>query len=1117
VRASGQQESVDKKLTSDSDSGSRIGKIESDLAKISTNMYKQCEELKRLISQKQRTTHELSNYSKGANKPAVAVPHQSEKMVTPRNEKPTPPITTSQPVTNTYSNMQRGPPSYPISCWHCGVVGHLSRNCPMKVQGTTYSSPSDNFANRGSKQQDQANVYIRLILYGKEVFCLVDSGCETTLIPKTLIDSFGDIEVWSSTKQVWAANNTEIEIYGEAYLPFVLNERCIWTPALISDDVEEVMLGADWLKENRCVWDFGTGNLSINGCPAVTLTQKGYNRCRRVMVREPVEIPPRSQVVIPARMTIQSTKKPSNDVMIETREVKQGVYVGRTLLPNDRNRFNICVANTTRRPQLLAAGAVIGRPVAVTTCEDERTIASSTPLSVDKSEARSQVLTSVMETLPTELADDQQQRVRDLLTEYGDIFSTGTFDMGRTSLVEHSIDTDGHRPIRQALRRHPRAHLDEIDKQVDGLLENGLIEPAASPWASNIVLVQKKDGSFRLCVDYRRLNSVTYQDSYPLPHIDTCLSSMNGAIWFTTLDLRSGYHNIPIRESDKDKTAFITRRGCFRYKVMPFGLTCAPSVFQRLMDLVLCGLTYETCLVYLDDIIVFSKDFDTHLLRLRKIFDRLRGANLKLHGKKCSFFRQRVDFLGHVLTKAGIEVQPEKIEAVQNWPTPQNLTELRSFIGLCSYYRRFIAGFANVASPLYLLTQKNAPFRWDTEQQQAFQALKTKLVSAPILGMPQDEGAFFLDTDASDRGLGAVLSQEQNGQEVVIAYASRTLSRPERNYDVTRRELLAVVYGLKSYRQYLLGRHFIIRTDHSALQYLRRTPEPIGQQARWQTYIEQFTFTIRHRAGTQHRNADALSRRPQSDSEGEASADIYYAKRTTVQVEREDEPSNENSESGPTAESMAELQQQDSDIGPILRKRIEQNNQPRPEEFITESAATKDLWGQWNSLVIVNGVLYRKANRYRQQTSVLQLVVPAVKRKEFIARCHKGMTGGHRAFRATLDQVRRRGYWIRWRKDVERYCRQCENCSRYHRGNLPRIGPLQPMLTGSDENSVTDNNRPNEQSQRLTSEIRSSVSGNSDNETSVLPDEMAIAGVPTSASQLRTRPRRTLRRPARYL
>jgi len=256
------------------------------------------------------------------------------------------------------------------------------------------------------------------------------------------------------------------------------------------------------------------------------------------------------------------------------------------------------------------------------------------------------------------------------------------------------------------------------------------------------------------------------------------------------------------------------------------------------MDLVLCGLTYETCLVYLDDITVFSKDFDTHLGRLREIFTRLKAANLKLHGKKCSFFKQRVDFLGHVVTQEGIEVQPEKVAAVQNWPTPRNLTELRSFIGLCSYYRRFIAGFADIAAPFHALTQKNAYFSWGPAHDKAFQTLKARLVTAPILGMPRDDGTFLLNTDASDRGIGAVLSQEQFGQEVVIAYASRTLSRPERNYDVTRRELLAVLYGLKTFSQYLLGRQFVIRTDHSALQSLRKTPEPICQQARWQAFIK---------------------------------------------------------------------------------------------------------------------------------------------------------------------------------------------------------------------------------------------------------------------------------------
>ena len=243
----------------------------------------------------------------------------------------------------------------------------------------------------------------------------------------------------------------------------------------------------------------------------------------------------------------------------------------------------------------------------------------------------------------------------------------------------------------------------------------------------------------RLCVDYRALNAATYKDSYPLPHIDPCLGSMDGTVWFSTLDLRSGYHNIPIKEADRDKTAFITRRGCFRYKVMPFGLTCAPSAFQRLMDLVLCGLTYVSCLVYLDDIIVFARDFNSHKDRLQEVFERLRNANLKLHPSKCFLFQRRVAFLGHVLSEAGIEVQADKVNCVRNWPTPTNLTELRAFLGTCSYYRRFIAGFADTAAPLHMLQRKQVPFQWTSIQQEAFDQLKEKLTSAPILGMPKDE------------------------------------------------------------------------------------------------------------------------------------------------------------------------------------------------------------------------------------------------------------------------------------------------------------------------------------------------------------------------------------------
>ena len=814
VRATGKQEQQN---GSTIDSNARVTKLEAEMTKLNTNTNRQYEELKQLIVRNQQESTPVRNTptqpTRSGNRPFTQSRQKRETQAFNSAGESTGQVPAYSNQDN-FSAMHPSPSNAPYSCWKCGMSGHYVRNCPSNNSAHVNQYIGNHRGSRGSRKiQDKANVYVKLTLFGKDVPCLVDTGSETTIIPKTLLEQFRHIEVRPPTTQVWATNGTEIQIEGETRIPFCQDNCCLWTTGLISEDIEEVMLGIDWLEENDCLWDFRTGRLTIKGRPAVTLSRRSHIKCRRVIVQEYQEIPPRSQVNVTSRVTMLSPREPATNLMVETRQLKPGLYVGRTLLEGEYRDQKVCMANTTSKPLIIPAGTYLGQAVSVKVPESENsptTNIDTSELSNKNDQFITDIVSSVLENLPDDVDISQRKQIVDMLHEYEDIFSTGTYDMGRTTLVEHTIDTGSHRPIRQALRRHPRAHLDEIDHQVDGMLQNGLVEPAASPWASNVVLVKKKDGSFRLCVDYRRLNTITYRDSYPLPHIDTCLGSMNGSMWFSTLDLRSGYHNIPIADADKDKTAFITRRGCFRYKVMPFGLTCAPSVFQRLMDLVLCGLTYETCLVYLDDIILFSQDFDSHMQRLQEIFSPLRAANLKLHAKKCHFFQQRVDFLGHVLSKSGVQVQPDKVKVVQNWPVPRNVTEVRSFIGLCSYYRRFIPRFADIAGPLHMLTRKNARFNWGPAEHEAFCKIKERLISAPILGMPCDEGTYYLDTDASDRGIGAVLSQEQNGQEVVIAYASRTLSRPERNYDVTRRELLAVVYGLKAYRQYLLGREFVI-------------------------------------------------------------------------------------------------------------------------------------------------------------------------------------------------------------------------------------------------------------------------------------------------------------------
>ena len=324
------------------------------------------------------------------------------------------------------------------------------------------------------------------------------------------------------------------------------------------------------------------------------------------------------------------------------------------------------------------------------------------------------------------------------------------------------------------------------------MLAGDQIEPSDSPWSSPVVLVKKKDKTYRFCVDYRKLNSVTVKDSFPIANLSDCLDSLSGSKWFSTLDLASGYWQCEVEESDRHKTAFITHRGLHQFKVLAFGLSNSPPTFQRLMERVLTGLTWDKVLVYLDDIIVLAKNsFDEAITNLQCVFDRLRDANLKLKPKKCTLFQKQVEFLGHVVSDKGVSCDPEKLSAVREWKEPTTVSEVRSFLGFANYYRRFVQSFAHVASPLTDLTKKDIPFHWSTECQEAFDLLKQKLVEAPILAYPSTdpEDIWILDADASQFAIGSVLSQVHQGKEMVIAYASEKLSSSEMNYCTTYRAL----------------------------------------------------------------------------------------------------------------------------------------------------------------------------------------------------------------------------------------------------------------------------------------------------------------------------------------
>ena len=589
-----------------------------------------------------------------------------------------------------------------------------------------------------------------------------------------------------------------------------------------------------------------------------------------------------------------------------------------------------------------------------------------------------------------------------VLEEFQQLFQTVP---GRADGIFHHIPTTGS-PVRVPPRRIPAHYRPEVFRQLNEMLDRGIIEHSSSPWMAPMVFVPKKSGELRLCVDYRELNKRTVRDAYPIPLPDEAQDRLHGATIFSKLDLQCGYWQLPVSSEDREKTAFCPGpgMGLFQFRVMPFGLCGAPSSFQRMMDEVLAGLPFVS--TYIDDVLVYSENSLEHSTHLRQVFQRLSSAGLTLRGHKCSIGKTEVTYLGHTFNSSGMSPSSDKVDAIVNWGTPQNTSDVRRFLGISSYYRRYIPEYAKMAGPLYEISQCKADFRWSNQAQQAFSQLKEALTSAPILHYPNfgsDAGPFVLQSDASATGLGAVL--EQDGH--VIAYASRVLSNSEKQYSVIQRECLALVFATKQFRHYLLGRSFQLVTDHKPLQWL-------------------YSFEIRHRPGVDHGNADALSRQYESIIIEDPSVAVTVAT-PSIDYAR-----------------LCSAQQSDP-ILQLVHRALLAARKPQSGAWCTSPLRRfKQLWHQ---LSLIEGVIFRKYAPGPTDDCVVVPILPAGLQKEALEQCHDIPSAGHQGSDKTLDRLRHQAYWVNMARDVERYCQECVRCQQL-KSTRPSRAPLQSIPVG---------------------------------------------------------------------
>ena len=876
---------------------------------------------------------------------------------------------------------------------------------PLQFKEEKYDVVATNDGN----EQKRTATYAKVRVNGELIMALIDTGACVTIaseeFAKRIIQDLIPLEKGRHWR---AANGGEIEVLGETTVNLELGSKAFDVSLVVARNLSHsLIIGTDVIRENKFIIDFKTNKIRI-GNEEVQIEDNNREPRRIVVAGKSVDIEPFSEKTIWRK--IPGTR---GKTFITEKSGRYGI-ISSCVTADEDERIPITIVNLSNERMVVKRNT---RLCTISAVEIEENRAANTidisSIASSESSWRPSEMMSLGE--DAKIDESQKEELRRLLDRFADVFSKNDEDIGNTDFI-HEIKIEGSQPALPRAYQIPYAKREIVEEQVNKMLKMGVISPSESQFSSPIVLVKKHDGSQRFCVDFRNLNASTVKDNFPMPRIQERLDSLSGCKFFTVLDLTAGYWQFKMESESKKWTSFKTHMGVFEFERMPFGLCNAGATFQRAMDSMLRGLNFASA--YIDDIMVASKTFEEHLAHLEKVFQRLRNCKLKVKTRKCQFCKSKTKFLGFVVDENGVQVDDEKLKAISEYPTPRTSKQVKQFLGLASYYRRFIPNFADLSEPLNDLTKKSNKFDWTDRCEESFKSLIRALTNPPVLVFPDLRKPFRITTDASGVGIGAILSQlDENRCERVIAYASRTLNKAERNYPTIERELLAIVWATKQYKQYIFGTTFELVTDHKPLTYLKNLGDTSSRIANWKVRLEEFSFSIVYKKGAANTNADVLSRIERDNAEEEVMA-----------------VSSEIVQQKVDAEDVRRWQREDEDVNRL-------------------KAETEKRGGSYNNYTIDDGILYalkKKVKPYEPQWTK-RLVVPEKLKATVLTACHDDMSGAHLGERKTWTKVAGKFFWSKMREDVEWWCRSCAVCAaknrpRPHEANMkPITEPSRPF------------------------------------------------------------------------